>query len=229
MHEDTVYTRRPAFFPKKRWARLSLRTKWWLVFRSDCLNASLLGALIGALIGLTPPLHRAFFNDTQDGGIFTAWLTASLKNVGGRFVALPVIVAGVSLFSALPSPLPRSAQDQQHVQRHPVKLPLPPMLFILLVRFVAWPVLSIGAVFMLASRTGVLSSDPMLWFAMMLMPTGLPATKLVALVQVSGAGEEEEMVISKILMVHLLFSFVFFCFVFVFFLFVFFCLVFLFR
>ncbi|KAJ7191829.1 auxin efflux carrier [Mycena haematopus] len=204
VHEDTIYTRRPAFFPKKRWARLSPRTKWWLVFLSDFLNAPLLGALLGALIGLTPPLHRAFFNGTEDGGIFTAWLTASLKNVGGLFVALPVVVAGVALFSALPSP--RSSGSAHDQEQHPVKLPLAPMLFILLVRFVVWPVLSIGAVFMLASRTGVLSSDPMLWFAMMLMPTGPPATKLVALVQVSGAGEEEEMVISKILMISYLVS-----------------------
>lgn len=39
----------------------------------------------------------------------------------------------------------------------------------------------------------------MLWFVMMLMPTGPPATKLVALADVSGAEEDEKMSIAKFL------------------------------
>jgi hypothetical protein len=39
----------------------------------------------------------------------------------------------------------------------------------------------------------------MLWFVLMLMPTGPPATKLVALADVSGTGEEEKMAIAKFL------------------------------
>jgi hypothetical protein len=39
----------------------------------------------------------------------------------------------------------------------------------------------------------------MLWFVMMLMPTGPPATKLVALADVSGTDEDEKMSIAKVL------------------------------
>jgi auxin efflux carrier family protein len=39
----------------------------------------------------------------------------------------------------------------------------------------------------------------MLWFTMMLMPTGPPAMKLVAIAEISGADQEEKMAISKIL------------------------------
>ncbi|KAF7370054.1 Auxin efflux carrier [Mycena sanguinolenta] len=198
-------TRRPALIPKKRWARLTPRAKWWLVFLCDFLNAPLLGALVGALIGLTPPLHRAFFNPTQDGGIFTAWLTASLKNIGGLFVTLPVVVAGVTLYSVRPHRSQNHDETRDNESQSSAKFRAP-ILFILLTRFVLWPLLSISTIYLLASRTSVLGADPMLWFALMLMPTGPPATKLVALVQVSGAGEEEEKSISRILGISYLVS-----------------------
>ena len=56
-------------------------------------------------------------------------------------------------------------------------------------------------VWVLASKTNVLSDDPILWFAMMLMPCGPPAMKLTALADVSGAGDEEKMSIAKFLTV----------------------------
>ena len=43
---------------------------------------------------------------------------------------------------------------------------------------------------------------PMLWFVMMLMPTGPPAMKLITKVQVSDADEEDEHKIAKILTVR---------------------------
>jgi auxin efflux carrier family protein len=46
----------------------------------------------------------------------------------------------------------------------------------------------------------------MLWFAMMLMPTGPPAMKLITKVQVSDAGIEEERKIAKILTVSYVIS-----------------------
>ena len=42
--------------------------------------------------GLTPPLYRVFFNDPQEGGIFEAWLTSSVKNLGELFVASQAMV-----------------------------------------------------------------------------------------------------------------------------------------
>ena len=84
----------------RRWLDFSPRTRWWLLFLYDFLNAPLLGAIVGAVIGIVPVLHRAFFNDTSDGGWFSAWLTPSFENVGQLFVPLPLIVAGVSLYTS---------------------------------------------------------------------------------------------------------------------------------
>lgn len=155
--------RRASFVPRKRWIKLSPRTKWWLVFLSDFLNAPLIGAIVGAIIGLSRPLHRAFFNDTQHGGIFTAWLTASLKTIGTLFVPLPVVIAGNSLYTAYKNTKEKS-------QGGPKGLPWITVTYIMLVRFVLWPVAAIGFVYLLASKTSVLGDDPMLWFTMMLMP-----------------------------------------------------------
>jgi len=58
--------------------------------------------------------------------------------------------------------------------------------------------MSIGAIYFIASKTNWLDDDPMLWFVLMLMPTGPPATKLCALADVSGADDEERMSIVKV-------------------------------
>jgi len=50
------------------------------------------GTAISVIPGLTPPLYRVFFNDPQEGGIFEAWLTSSVKNLGELFVASQVVV-----------------------------------------------------------------------------------------------------------------------------------------
>jgi predicted permease len=189
-----VYDRRPSGVSKKRWLELHPRTQWWLLFLYDFLNAPLLGAVLGAVIGLVPALHRAFFSDTTDGGIFTAWLTASLKNVGQVFVPLPVVIAGVSLYTSMTKP--KSGDSPV------VSTPWLTTIFVLVVRFVVWPVMSIPIIYALATKTNVLGTDPMLWFAMMLMPTGPPAMKLIAMVEVSDADEEDEHKIAKLLTVR---------------------------
>jgi auxin efflux carrier family protein len=187
--------RRASIMPRQQWRRLSPRAKWWLLFVSDFFNAPLLGAVAGAVVGLTPVLHTAFFSDTQDGGIFTAWLTASLRSIGGLFVPLPVVVAGVSLFTSM-----RDARRNSIAESQP-KLPWGVVAFVLVLRFVVWPAVSITSIWLLASRTELLGSDPMLWFTLMLMPTGPPAMKLITLVQVSDADEAEETIIAKLLTV----------------------------
>lgn len=177
----------------KRWLKLHPRTRWILLFLYDFLNAPLFGAILGVIIGLTPALHVAFFNDTPDGGIFTAWLTASLNNVGALFVPLPVVVAGVSLY--------RSAQRSPDANATTLRTPWLTTIFVLVVRFVVWPIMSIAIIYALATKTDVLGNDPMLWFTMMLMPTGPPAMKLIAMVEVSDADEEEGMKITRLLTV----------------------------
>lgn len=59
------------------------------------------------------------------------------------------------------------------------------------------PSVSIAVIFLIASKTNLLTDDPVLWFVLMLMPTGPPATKLTALADVSGADENEKMSIAK--------------------------------
>ncbi|CAO2650186.1 Nn.00g014780.m01.CDS01 [Neocucurbitaria sp. VM-36] len=197
----TTVKRRPFYIPHPHWADLSPRTQWWLLFFYDFLNAPLLGAVLGVVIGLTPPLHRAFFDSTYNGGIFTAWLTESWKNIGSLFVPLPLIVAGISLYT--------SYQEAKQGDGSRTSIPRATTAFILVVRFVLWPIFSIGVIYAIvqhSGRHGVLSSDPMLWFAMMLMPTGPPAMKLITMVQVSDAGVDDERRIAKILTVSYIIS-----------------------
>lgn len=185
------YDRRPTVIASKRWNKLGDSTRWWLLFAYDFLNGPLIGAVLGTIIGLVPALQRAFFNETSDGGIFSAWLTPSLKNIGSIFVPMPVIVAGVSLYLSMKS----AKKDGE------VGTPWLTTIFILFVRFVLWSVISIGAIYLLAKNTDVLGDDPMLWFTMMLMPTGPSAMKLIAMVEVAGGKEEDEHRIAKLLTV----------------------------
>ncbi|EHY57171.1 hypothetical protein HRR83_002665 [Exophiala dermatitidis] len=271
--------RRPSVVPRRQWVRLGPTAKWWLLFISDFFNAPLLGAILGTVIGLITPLHRAFFNDTEQGGIFTAWLTSSLDNIGGLFVPLPVLVAGVSLYTSMKEVQRRRKEnadvsqsgDDDGIRRRsgggggrvrfsdendatpsnssignhndtntnaeansnsgpstesvsayapaaskgksktkPFKpeshLPWLTVTYILIIRFVVWPIASIALIYVVASRTNLLGSDPMLWFAMMLMPTGPPAMKLITLVQVSDGDEEDEMNIAKLLTISYIIS-----------------------
>ncbi|KAK4445503.1 auxin efflux carrier [Podospora aff. communis PSN243] len=148
------------------------------------------GAIIGIVLGLAPPLHRVFFNEPQEGGIFKAWLTSSLKNLGELFVALQVVVVGAKL-----------AHGLRRMKRGEQSGELPPfaVMFVLFVRFVFWPVVSIAVIVLTASKTNLLDKDPVLWFTMMLMPTGPPAMKLTALAEATHAGEEEKLAITKFL------------------------------
>jgi len=183
--------KRVFFIGRQNWKKLSPRAQDVLIFLFDFLNAPLLGAVLGAIIGLTPSLHCAFFNDSNDGGFLNGWLTSSLKKIGELFVTLQVVVVGVSLSSSLRKM--KRGEDKG--------LPLLPTVFVLVVRLVLWPVISIAVIWVLATKTNTLQQDPILWFTMMLMPTGPPAMKLIAMAEVNGAGEDDKMVISKVLTV----------------------------
>ncbi|KAL1605219.1 hypothetical protein SLS60_004763 [Paraconiothyrium brasiliense] len=153
-------------------------------------NAPLLGTLVGAIIGLTPPLHRLFFNDSNDGGYFNAWLTTAIKNVGELFATTQIIVVGVKLSQSLRKM--KAGEESGTISKKS-------MAFVFLMRFFFWPAVSIPLIYALATKTNVLSSDPMLWFAMMLMSSGPSAMILVALTDVTKSPEEEKMVIAKFL------------------------------
>ena len=115
---------------KKGWDKLPHWTQDFLVFMYAFLNGPLIGALIGAVVGIVPQLHRAFFSDQANGGIFTAWLTSSLSNVGGLFASLQVVVVGVKLSGSLRKM--KRGEDSGTV-------PWVPMFLVLGIRFVVWP------------------------------------------------------------------------------------------
>lgn len=115
---------------KKGWDKLPRWAQDFLEFMSAFLNAPLIGAVIGALVGLVPSLHRAFFSDQQDGGIFTAWLTSSMKNVGELFASLQVVVVGVKLSSSLRKM--KKGEDSGTV-------PWRSTCLVLVIRFIIWP------------------------------------------------------------------------------------------
>ncbi|ESZ97983.1 hypothetical protein SBOR_1654 [Sclerotinia borealis F-4128] len=189
-----VYERRPSVVSRRRWFELSDRFRWWVLFFYDFLNAPLLGAVAGAIVGLSPVLHRAFFNETVDGGIFTAWLTASLENIGILFVSLPVVGAGVSLYSAV-----TKTSEKGKGKQAAAGTPWFMTLYVLAVRFAIWPVISTGIIYYLAKNTNWVGEDPMLWFSMMFMPLGPSAVKLITMVEVSDASEEDQHKIAKLL------------------------------
>lgn len=50
-------------------------------------------------------------------------------------------------------------------------------------------------------KTNLLDDDPVLWFVLMLMPTGPTAMKLMAMAEVDDPDEDEKMSIARVLMV----------------------------
>lgn len=174
--------------------------QWWNRFPSwvqstlevlyAFVNPPLIGALLGALIGLVPSLHRLFFAESNEGGYLNAWLTSSISNVGGLFASIQIIVVGVKLSQSL-----RKMKKGEESGAVPWRS----MTFITVVRFFIWPAISIPIIWALATKTTWLSEDPILWFAMMLMPCGPPAMILVSLSDVNGSDEKEKMAIAKLL------------------------------
>ncbi|PYH80979.1 hypothetical protein BO82DRAFT_354969 [Aspergillus uvarum CBS 121591] len=150
----------------------------------------LLGLFLGGLLGLTPPLHRAFFNKNEDGGIFNAWLVLSIKNIGKLFTTLQLFIVGGKLGVSFQN-IQRSAKSG-HV-------PWRAVVFVFLVRFVLWPAISISLVYVFAAKTSLLGDDPILWFSMMLMPTGPPSLVISGLAELANVSEEEKLTVVKAL------------------------------
>ncbi|KAJ4992954.1 membrane transporter [Stagonosporopsis vannaccii] len=152
----------------------------------------LIGAIVGAVIGFAPPLHTLFFANSNEGGYFNAWLTQSIKNVGQLFVTLQVIVVGVKLAQALRKE--KRGEDCGHLNWLPVTI-------VAVVRYIIWPAISVSLVYAIAAKTSWLPENPMLWFVMMLMPTGPSAMKVMVLADVADAEHKDKMVIAKFLAV----------------------------
>ncbi len=94
------------------------------------LTPPLVGGIIGAIIGLIPPLHRLFFAETDHGGYFTAWITESVKRMGQLFVSLQMVIVGVKLSVSL-------RKEKRHEDTG--SLSWGPLLLTAIFRFILWP------------------------------------------------------------------------------------------
>lgn len=114
----------------KYWSKIPKRIRTVLNFVLSLLNAPLIGAIIGGTLGLVPGLHKVFFSEPDEGGIFKAWLTESVSNIGGLFATLQLVVVGAKLSTSL--------MKMKNGEKSG-KIPLIPMLSIFVIRFLLWP------------------------------------------------------------------------------------------
>lgn len=175
----------------------STSTRKALGLISGFFNNIIIGAVIGFVLGLVPPLHRAFFNHTDDGGIFTSWLTQSMRDTGDLFVTLQVIIVGVKLSSSLRR-MKRGEDEESSGE-----VSWSAASFVFFVRYVFWALLGVPLICFLAklkTKNGsLLDYDPTLWFSMMLMACGPPAMSLVPMADISGTNEGVKMSVAKLL------------------------------
>ena len=116
---------------RKYWERLPPWAQEALDLVYQFANAPLIGALVGAFIGLIPPLHRIFFNQSNKGGWLNASLTTSIKNIGDLFASTQIIVVGVKLSQSLRKM--RKGEESGPVSKTS-------LLFVAIMRFFIWPV-----------------------------------------------------------------------------------------
>lgn len=157
-------------------------------FGSPFADVAICCTLLGVLLGLVPQLHRAFFAHVEDGGFFQAWLTTSVRNLGRLFPTLQIFMVGCKLGVTFERMVAEGDSD---------RIPMRAITTIFLVRLVIWPVISIPLVYAFARYTEILGKDPMLWFALMLMPVGPPALVISGLAELAEASEAEKMAIAK--------------------------------
>ncbi|KAF4256298.1 hypothetical protein CNMCM8714_003702 [Aspergillus fumigatus] len=99
-------------------------------FESPFADVAILCTIIGAALGLVPQLHRAFFRPYEEGGIFNAWLTSSVKNIGKLFTTLQIFVVGGKLGASF---------QRMKASGNSGEIPKKAIVTILLVRLVIWP------------------------------------------------------------------------------------------
>lgn len=97
---------------------------------SPFLDVALLCTATGVLIGLVPKLHHAFFASYEDGGIFHAWLTSSVENIGGLFTSLQVFLVGCKLAVSF---------EKMRRSKHAGNVPVRALLVVFCVRLIVWP------------------------------------------------------------------------------------------
>jgi predicted permease len=126
------------------------------------LNPPVIGGLIALVLGMIQPLHHAFLS--KDGTFYNS-LTSSVENLGKLFVSLQMFTVGAQLYIA------------PHA-----KPGIKPASFALLIRFLIMPAISICMVWATANR-GIYPNDPLIWFLLILIPSGPSAMVLANLAE----------------------------------------------
>lgn len=127
-HVDIQSRARVANKPQFLWLPSRLRSFCLSLY--PIFNPVLAGGMIAVVFGLTPTLHRAFFNDYQSGGIFNAWFVTSIETIGNIFVGLQVLIVGERLSKSF-------QREPQNVGNG--RLPWAGIMSTLVVRYIAWP------------------------------------------------------------------------------------------
>ncbi|KAL4904432.1 hypothetical protein BDW74DRAFT_30798 [Aspergillus multicolor] len=201
----------------KRWAKKTLvdfpKLLKQKVFKNDTpiADIAIICTIIGGVLGLVPQLHKAFFNSYEDGGIFNAWLTSSVKNIGKLFTTLQIFIVGCELGVSFEKMKKNSYGgdgdgDSDGSGGSSSNPGWKAILTIFMIRLVVWPALSISIIYGLAKKTSLLRSDPILWFSMMLMPAGPPALVIQGLAELAKASETQKMTIAKTLTIMYILS-----------------------
>lgn len=106
----------------------------WLQASLSCIgqfiNAPIVGAVIGAFLGLTPGVNTWFFAKPDEGGVLKAWLTQSIENIGDLFATLQLVVVGSKLSASLAKA--KRGEDSGKVDWKPLAT-------IFCIRFLMWP------------------------------------------------------------------------------------------
>ncbi len=124
------------------------------------MSGPLLGALLAIFVGVIPGLHDAFFSD---GGVFTSWLTRSIRNVSDLFTSLQMFIVGSKLTK------PSSAIGWRTI------------VYIFLVRFI----IPSAAIPLVLLARPILRPDPMFWFILAISPIGPPEFILASLAEIA--------------------------------------------
>ncbi|EPQ54205.1 hypothetical protein GLOTRDRAFT_44443 [Gloeophyllum trabeum ATCC 11539] len=125
-------------------------------------NPPLIGGIVALIIGITPPLHEAFLSKD---GIFYNTLTEAVSNLGQLFVTLQMFVLGAQLATV------KSANPG-----------VKSTLWVLLIRYGFMPAVSLAFVYFTAGRSWY-TNDPLVWFLLILVPSGPSAMLLMNLAE----------------------------------------------
>ncbi|PCG92908.1 Hypothetical protein PENO1_086230 [Penicillium occitanis (nom. inval.)] len=179
---------------------------------SPFLDTAILCTATGMLLGLVPKLHRAFFSSYEDGGVFNAWLVSSIENVGALFTSLQVFLVGCKLgvsFERMKRSSSPSSPDEglEEEAGGSGRVPIRAIVVVYTVRLILWPIISILTTYLIIRYTSIIPHDPVLWYTLMVIPTGPPALLISGLAELSDdVTKGDKMAIAKMLAVRLPFS-----------------------